>query len=58
MIWLEFRAGCIVKFSCHYYLISMEFGNLMEFIYFSSIAISVNFHDQLVIVICNPVLKG
>ena len=30
----------------------------MEFIYFSSLTISVNFPDQLVIVICNPVLKG
>ena len=45
MIWLEFRAEFIVKFSSHYCLISMEFGNFLEFIYFSSIAILVNFHD-------------
>ena len=35
----------------------MEFFNFMEFIYFSLIAISVNFFDQLVTAICNPVLK-
>ena len=35
----------------------MEFGNFMEFIYFSLLAISVNFPDQLVNVVCNPVLK-
>ena len=29
----------------------------MEFIYFSLLVISVNFRDQLVTVICNPVLK-
>ena len=29
----------------------------MEFIYFSSLAISVNFLDQLITVNCNPVLK-
>ena len=29
----------------------------MEFIYFSLLAISVNFPDQLVTVICNLVLK-
>ena len=35
----------------------MEFGNFMEFIYLSLIAILVNFPYQLVIVICNPILK-
>ena len=35
----------------------MEFGKFLEFIYFSLLAISVNFHDQSVTVICNPVLK-
>ena len=35
----------------------MEFENFLEFIYFNLIAISVNFHDQLVIVFCNSVLK-
>ena len=29
----------------------------MKFIYFNLFAISVNFPDQLVTVICNPVLK-
>ena len=38
-------------------MISMESGNFLEFIYFNSLAISVNFPDQLVTVICNPVLK-
>ena len=35
----------------------MESRNFMEFIYFILLAISVNFPDQLVTVICNPVLK-
>ena len=35
----------------------MEFGNFLEFIYFSLLAISMNFSDKIVIVICNPVLK-
>ena len=30
----------------------------LEFIYFSSFTISVNFFDQLVINICEPALKG
>ena len=35
----------------------MEFEIFMEFIYFNSLAILVNFPDQLVTIICNPVLK-
>ena len=35
----------------------MEFGDFLEFIYFSTFAISVNFLDQLVNVNCNLVLK-
>ena len=35
----------------------MEPRNFLEFIYLSLLAISMNFPDQLVIVICNPVLK-
>ena len=35
----------------------MEFGNFMKFIYLSLLAVSMNFPDQLVTVICNPVLK-
>ena len=36
----------------------MEFGNFLEFIYFNLLAISVNFPDHLIIVICNSGLKG
>ena len=35
----------------------MEFGNFLEFIYFSFLGISMNFPNQLVTVICNTVLK-
>ena len=35
----------------------MEFGNFLEFIYFSSLEISVNFPNQLVTIIFNLVLK-
>ena len=35
----------------------MEFGNFQEFIYFSSLTISVNFPDQLVTIICTPVFE-
>ena len=35
----------------------MEFGNFLKFIYLCLLAISVNFPNKLVIVICNPVLK-
>ena len=35
----------------------MESGNFLEFIYLSLLAISVNFPNQLVTVICDPVLK-
>ena len=35
----------------------MEFGNFLEFIYFSLIEILGNFPNQLFTVICNPVLK-
>ena len=30
----------------------------LDFSYFSLISISINLFDQLVIVICNPVMKG
>ena len=36
----------------------MEFENFMEFIYFSLLVISMNFPNQLVTVIRNPVLKN
>ena len=35
----------------------MKFGEFLEFIYFSSLANSMNFPDSLVNVICNLVLK-
>ena len=35
----------------------MDFRNFLEFIYFSLFTISVNFLDQLVTDICEPVLK-
>ena len=36
----------------------MEFGSFLNFIYFSSFIISVNFPDQLVIEMSELVLKG
>ena len=36
----------------------MEFGNFLEFIYFKSFTISVNFPDPLVTDMSEPVLKG
>ena len=36
----------------------MEFGKFLDFIYFSSFTLSVNFPDQLVIDMSEPVLKG
>ena len=36
----------------------MEFGNFLEFIYFSSFTLSMNFPDQLVTDMSEPVLKG
>ena len=55
---MKFRARFIVNFSFHYCLTLMEFENFMELIYFSSLDISVDFPNQLVTVICNPVLKN
>ena len=54
---MKFRAGFIVKFRFHYCMISMESGKFLEFIYFNSLVISMNFPDQLVTMICNLVLK-
>ena len=36
----------------------MEFGNFLDFIYFSSFTLSVNFPDRLVIDMSEPVLKS
>ena len=35
----------------------MEFGKFLEFIYFSSLAISVNLPNQLITITGTPVLK-
>ena len=48
----------LLNFLFHYYLNKMEFGKFMDFIYFSAFMLSVNFSDQLVIDISEPVLKG
>ena len=58
MNWCEVlcRIHC-KKYRFHYYMISMEFGNFLDFIHFSSLAISVNFLDHLVTGICDLVLK-
>ena len=53
----SFELGSLQNFSFHYYLILMEFGNFLEFIYFSLLAISMNFPNQIVTVIRNPILK-
>ena len=58
MNWCEVSSWIHCKnYRFHYSLISMEFGKFMEFIHFSLLAISMNFLDQLVIDICDPVLK-
>ena len=48
----------LLKFLFITVLNKMEFGKFMDFIYFSSFTLSVNFHDQLVTEINEPVLKG
>ena len=58
MIWVEVLSWVhCKKIDFHYCLISMQSRNFLEFIYFNLLEISVNFSDQLVTVICNPVLK-
>ena len=39
-------------------MIEMDDGKFLEFIYFSSFMISVNFHDQLVTDMSEPFLKS
>ena len=49
----------LVKFSISsMFLNKMEFGKFMDFIYFSSFPVSVNFPDQLVSDTREPVLKS
>ena len=58
MNWCEFSSWIHCKNDYfHYRMISKEFGKFMEFIHFSLLAISVNFLDQLVIDICDRVLR-
>ena len=55
---MQLRAGIYYKIiSFITVLIKMEFGKFMEFIYFSSFTLSVNFPDQLVTYMSEPVLK-
>ena len=56
---MQLRAGISCKiFSFNTVLNKMEFGKFLEFIYFSSFTISMNFLDQLVTDMSEPVLKG
>ena len=54
---LRVRISCKI-FSFISVLNKMEFGNFLEFIYFSSFTLSMNFPDQLVTDKSEPVLKG
>ena len=55
---MQLRAGISCKiFSFITILNKMEFEKFMEFIYFSSFTISVNFPNQLVTDMGEPVLK-
>ena len=54
---LRARISCKI-FSFITILNKMKFGKFMEFIYFSSFIISVNFSDQFVIDMSEPVFKG
>ena len=55
---MQLRVGVSCKiFSFITVLNKIEFGKFLEFIYFSSFTISVNFPDQLVIDMSELVLK-
>ena len=56
---MHLRAGISCKiFSFFTVLNKMEFGKFMDLIYFSSFTLSVNFPDQLVTDMSEPILKG
>ena len=56
---MQLRARISYKiFSFIIVLNKMEFGTFMEFIYINSFTLSVNFPDQLVTDMSEPVLKG
>ena len=54
---LQVRISCKIFFFITV-LNNMEFGNFLEFVYFSSFTLSVNFPDQLITDMSEPVLKG
>ena len=56
---MQLRAG--ISCSIFYFITilnKMEFGKFMDFIYFNSFTLLVNFPDQLVTDMSEPVLKG
>ena len=56
---MQLQAGISYKiFSFFTVLNKMEFGKFLDFIYFSSFTLLVNFPDQLVIDMSEPVLNG
>ena len=56
---MQLRAGIFgLIFSSLLLLNKMEFGKFLDFIYFSSFTLSVNFPDQLVTYMSEPVLKS
>ena len=55
---MQLRVGISCKiFSFITVLNKIEFGKFLEFMYFNSFTISVNFPDQLVTDMSEPVLK-
>ena len=55
---MQLRAGISCKILYFFIVLNnMEFGKFMDFIYFSSFTLSVNFLDQLIIDMSEPVLK-
>ena len=56
---MQLRVGISYKiFSFIIVLDKMEFGKFLEFIYFNSFTLSVNFPYQLITNMSEPVLKG
>ena len=52
------RWNFLLNILFHYCLNKMEFEKSLDFIYFSSFTLSVNFPDKLVTDMSEPVLKG
>ena len=56
---MQLQVGISCKiFSFVTVLNKMEFGKVLEFIYFSLFILSVNFLDQLITDMSEPILKG